>query len=176
MTEAERLACTDPRGVLHQLGVSDRKCRLWALACCRRLQDRFGDPRVGLAFTLAERCIDGLVSEVVFWAVVEPLVLDAASLHNARRLEMQGKTGRDPNGEVAYVVKTALEATTGNAASSFAHHAAVSAAVAVASLAAPELTNAHDVPAFMVRVSGSSCVVERHLWEPFLTDRLRSSD
>src|SRR5262245_19662976 len=55
MTEAEWLACTDPEPMLDFLRgkVSERKLRLFALACCERIDSLISDPRsrAALSFT-----------------------------------------------------------------------------------------------------------------------------
>jgi hypothetical protein len=55
MTEEEWLACTDPKPMLRFLRgkVSERKLRLFALACCERIDSQISDPRsrAALAFT-----------------------------------------------------------------------------------------------------------------------------
>ena len=58
MTEAEWLACTDPKPMLEFLEgkASDRKLRLFAMACCRRIWDLFKDAIVEQA-KLADSCV-----------------------------------------------------------------------------------------------------------------------
>jgi hypothetical protein len=64
MTEAEWMAFTDPRPMLGFLRgrASDRKLRLFAVACCRRMWDLLPDERCRSAFETAERFADGLAS------------------------------------------------------------------------------------------------------------------
>jgi hypothetical protein len=64
MTEAEWLACTDPTPMLELLrgNVGDRKLRLFACACCRRLGHLLTDERSRRALDIAERYADRLAS------------------------------------------------------------------------------------------------------------------
>ncbi len=64
MTETEWLACTDPRPMLAFLlgKASDRKLRLFAVACCRRIGDRLEGEGVRHAVEMAEQFADGLAS------------------------------------------------------------------------------------------------------------------
>jgi hypothetical protein len=66
MTEAEWLGCDDPQRMLDFLRgkASDRKLRLFACACCRRIWEQLGEPHRE-AVVLAERYADGLVEPAV---------------------------------------------------------------------------------------------------------------
>jgi hypothetical protein len=65
MTEAEWLACTDPTRMLEflrrQPTTSDRKLRLFAAACCRRVWDWLGEKSCR-AVEVLERCLDGVAT------------------------------------------------------------------------------------------------------------------
>src|SRR5438128_1884446 len=62
MTEAEWLAVTDPDEMLRWLaGKDDRKLRLFAVACCRRVQHIY-DSIAQNAIDVAERLADGLAT------------------------------------------------------------------------------------------------------------------
>ncbi len=64
MTEDEWLACAEPDKMLDFLRrrPSERKLRLLACACCRRIWHLFDDERSRTAVEIAERYADGLVS------------------------------------------------------------------------------------------------------------------
>jgi predicted component of type VI protein secretion system len=64
MTESEWLACADPLAMLSFLGsrISDRKLRLFACACCRRVWHLITSPPARVAVEASERYADGLAS------------------------------------------------------------------------------------------------------------------
>jgi hypothetical protein len=61
MTEAEWLACADPKKLLKRLHrrTSERKRRLFAIACCRRVWQHFRGPQCHACLEVAERYADG---------------------------------------------------------------------------------------------------------------------
>jgi len=65
MTEQEWLACHDPQKLLDfvRKRVSDRKLRLFAVACCRRIDHMFAEPQQRESVDAAERYADGLATD-----------------------------------------------------------------------------------------------------------------
>ena len=65
MTEAEWLTSTDPAAMLGSVeqGASDRKLRLFACACCRRVWNLLSDKFSRKTLTIAERYADAEVTE-----------------------------------------------------------------------------------------------------------------
>ena len=63
MTETEWMTCTNPELMVAFLRgkVSDRKLRLFAIACCRNIWDLVDDERSRLAVETSERYVEGLV-------------------------------------------------------------------------------------------------------------------
>jgi hypothetical protein len=82
VTEAEWLACTDPKPMLEFLRgkASDRKLRLFACACCRRVWHLLADERSREAIRIAERFADGDSSSDELEATYRPAV---AACHEA---------------------------------------------------------------------------------------------
>ncbi len=65
MTEAEWLSCTDPNQMLRFLQgrATNRKLRLFAVACCYRVWDHLTDPYSWQAVQISERYADGRAND-----------------------------------------------------------------------------------------------------------------
>jgi hypothetical protein len=74
MTQSEWLACTDPIQMLEFLRgkASDRKLRLFAVACCRRIWHVISDIRSREAVAATELFADGRITESEYLAVFWP--------------------------------------------------------------------------------------------------------
>jgi hypothetical protein len=73
MTPADWLSCPDPAPMLTFLGrlANVRRLRLFAVACCRRVEDWLIDARSRRAVDVAERWVDGRSSVSEFNAAVD---------------------------------------------------------------------------------------------------------
>src|SRR5436309_3266816 len=73
MTEADWLASTDPTPMLEFLRgkASDRKLRLFACGCCRRVYHLFDDQRSSNAVDVAEQFADGCATNEELDAVCD---------------------------------------------------------------------------------------------------------
>src|SRR5690242_18159601 len=73
MTEAEWLSCDDPGLMLDHMEnqASERKLRLFAIACCRRLWHRLMDERRRRVVDVTAQYADGLASSQAFQAAME---------------------------------------------------------------------------------------------------------
>src|SRR5437764_4571057 len=65
MTEAEWLEASSPTAMLESFSVrtTDRKLRLFCVACCYQTWDQFSDPREQRIVHFAERMADGHITE-----------------------------------------------------------------------------------------------------------------
>jgi hypothetical protein len=96
MTEAEWMACADPHPMLEFLRgkASDRKLRLFAVACCRGIWEQIEDVRGRLALEVAERYADNM-------AHLEELIA-AHSAHDRT-------FGKYPHDGIYYAIEAATE-------------------------------------------------------------------
>src|SRR5258708_432229 len=149
MSEADWLACTDPQRMLGQVRktASDRKSRLFAVACCRRIWHLLTCPALQRAVEVAERFADGLVSE-------EDLTRAHLEAHPAAPPEEAQETTW-----YGLAVENGWTAAR-YSASRKAHEAAVFTASAVASAAE---ANAGDKAAWAVERQAQCCLL-RHIF------------
>src|SRR5258708_2973677 len=112
MTEADWLACTDPAPMLEFLRgkASDRKFRLFACACCRRIGGFIKDERSRSAVEVAERFADGLATEEELSLAqrAAEAVVDPTGLHSA--WAAAGPPNRDANWAAWCATRNSLRA------------------------------------------------------------------
>lgn len=117
MTEAQWLACREPGAMLTALGnyASERKMRLYACACCRRMGELLPDPRCRAALEVAERFADDLASAKELEGAARSLL----PLIEAARHRCEGPQNVDPDSTVwffradaDYTAVTSLQAAT----------------------------------------------------------------
>src|SRR5579871_2406375 len=75
MTEQEWLEATDPQPMLEfrREKASDRKLRLYVVACCRRIYHPERDEQTREAVEIGEQFADGLVSDSIRHDILEKL-------------------------------------------------------------------------------------------------------
>jgi hypothetical protein len=83
MTEAEWLTCTDPEEMLEAVsdGASERKLRLFAVACCRRIWHLLEDERCRQAVEIAETALDRKRKSRGDLARIEKLIVAVQGSH-----------------------------------------------------------------------------------------------
>jgi hypothetical protein len=113
MTEAEWLVCTHIYTLLEYLRgkASDRKLRLFAVACCQRPYYHVADERHRKAVQLAERMVDEDVDEEE-WRVVHQAVFDMWKAAAAASFAAQQEGSRGTP-EVESLVDTAMATAAG---------------------------------------------------------------
>src|SRR5208283_2088971 len=85
MTEQEWLACADPTPMLEFLRrkVSDRKLRLFAVACCRRISHLFSDKCCDRGVETAEQFAEGIVGVQELYSAFEAVHTSLSRKHYA---------------------------------------------------------------------------------------------
>lgn len=75
MTKEEWRDCTDPEKMLESVcdTVTDRKLRLFAVACCRRVSHLLNDEQGEYAIQVGEQCADGIHSVQEAYAIGQEL-------------------------------------------------------------------------------------------------------
>jgi hypothetical protein len=83
MTEQEWQACTDPKPMLEFLRgkASDRKLRLFAVACCRRIWPHLKDERSRGLVEVFEKLADGVVTLAKLRTAIERAVIAQEAIH-----------------------------------------------------------------------------------------------
>lgn len=91
MTEEQWNSCTDPDAMLRFLlgRASERKLRLFAVACCRRAGQLMTEPSHRKAVDAAELLADGLLTEAEFEELLRPIVALWAELPDGTRIEWE---------------------------------------------------------------------------------------
>src|SRR5215471_7243899 len=92
MTEAEWLAATDPEPMLEFLRgkASDRKLRLFAVACCGRIRHLLTEPGSLELVTSRERFADGDVNEQSFRTALRDARASEIGMAWSQRVERAG--------------------------------------------------------------------------------------
>jgi hypothetical protein len=111
MTRDDWLACTDPERLwrFRKRGLSPRKARLLAVACCRHLEPQLVDARLRAALGVAERHADGLTKRGELRAAqaqVEAALAELQGFDQQRLSAVRFAVARQPG--VVEVLKRAM--------------------------------------------------------------------
>ena len=97
MTEAEWLACGEPQRMLEFLQergrLTERRLRLFACACCRRVIPSFHDRRLTEAVEVAERLADGMAAAGEREEAARALLYVPGLLDDVRRIGVEDRAG-----------------------------------------------------------------------------------
>jgi hypothetical protein len=157
MTEREWLECTDPAPMLEFLSerVTERKQRLFGVACCKRCLHLLSDERSRIAVEVAERYADGKASEAE---------LQYAALASSEAAGLGGYAGDDSWGRNSFAAGTGSPARAAAWAATWRHAGSIELSNAAATASVP--TWGQRKQEFSVQANLLRCIFGSLLFHP----------